>query len=75
MLVLTNPESATATVDVTLHGRDGLVDAPGARGLQVSARTSIEVRLDEVAPGEKVLALHVQVRVGRLSAAITETDV
>jgi hypothetical protein len=75
VLVLTNPESATATVDVTLHGRRGPVDAPGARGLQVRARTSIEVRLDEVAPGEKVLAAHVQVRVGRLSAAITETDV
>jgi len=75
VLVLTNPESATATVDVTLHGRRGLVDAPGARGVQVSPRTSVEVRLDQVAPGEKVMAVHVQVRVGRLSAAITETDV
>jgi hypothetical protein len=75
VLVLTNPESATSTVDVTLHGRDGLVDAPGARGVQVRPRTTVEVRLDQVAPGEKVLAVHVQVRVGRLSAAITETDV
>jgi hypothetical protein len=75
VLVLTNPESATATVDVTFHGRGGLVDAPAARGVQVGARTSVEVRLDRVAPGEKVLAVHVQVRVGRLSAAITETDV
>lgn len=75
VLVLTNPESAVATVDVTLHGRDGLVDAPGARGVQVPPRTSKEVVLNEVAPDEKVLAVHVQVRVGRLSAAITETDV
>jgi len=75
VLVLTNPESATATVDVTFHGRGGLVDAPGARGVQVQPRSSVELRLDEVAPGEKVLAVHVQVRVGRLSAAITETDV
>lgn len=75
VLVLTNPEAATAIVDVTLHGRRGLVDAPGARGVQVEPRTSVELRLDEVAPGEKVLAVHVQVRVGRLSAAITETDV
>jgi hypothetical protein len=75
VLVLTNPEDSAATVDVTVHGRDGLVDAPGARGLQVEPRSSKEVRLDEVAPGEEVLALHVQVRVGRLSAAVTETDV
>jgi hypothetical protein len=75
VLVLTNPENATATVDVTVHGRGGLVDAPGARGIQVKPRARTEVRLDEVAPGENVVALHVQVRVGRLSAAITETDV
>ena len=75
VLVLTNPEAATAIVDVTLHGRDGLVDAPGARGVQVGPRSSVNLRLDQVAPGEKVLAVHAQVRVGRLSAAITETDV
>ncbi|MEO8106306.1 MAG: DUF5719 family protein [Actinomycetes bacterium] len=74
VLVLTNPESATATVDVTIHGRRGVIDAPAARGVQVGARTSVDLRIDEVAPGEKVLAVHAQVRVGRLSAAITETD-
>lgn len=75
VLVLTNPESATATVDVTLHGKRGLVDAVETRGIQVPPRTSSEVRLNQVAPGEEVLAVHVEVRVGRLSAAITETDV
>ena len=75
VLVLTNPENSDATVDVTVHGKRGLVDAPGARGLQVPARSRTEVRIDQVAPGENVLALHVQVRVGRLSAAVTETDV
>ena len=75
VLVLTNPEDSAATVDVTIYGRKGLVDAPGARGIQVDPRSRTEVRLDEVAPGENVLGLHVQVRVGRLSAAITETDV
>lgn len=75
VLVLTNPENSDATVDVTVYGRGGLVDAPGASGLQVPARSRSEVRLDQVAPGEQVLALHVEVRIGRLSAAITETDV
>jgi hypothetical protein len=75
VLVLTNPEEAIATVDVDFFGRRGPVDAPGARGIEVPARSSVEVRLDEVAPGERVLGLNVQVRVGRLSAALTETDV
>ncbi|MEO8329460.1 MAG: DUF5719 family protein [Candidatus Nanopelagicales bacterium] len=75
VLVLTNPEDAVATVDVDVFARNGPVNAPAARGVQVPARNSVEVRLDHVAPGKPVLALHVQVRVGRLSAAVTETDV
>jgi hypothetical protein len=75
VLVLTNPEAAVATVDVAFFGRRGPIDAPGARGVEVPARSNVELRLDEVAPGQPVLALNVQVRVGRLSAALTETDV
>lgn len=75
VLVLTNPEDAPATVDVSFFGKGGIVDAPGARGVQVPARSAVELRLDEAAPGEPVLAVNVQVRVGRLSAALTETDV
>lgn len=75
VLVLTNPEAATASVDVTFYGRDGVVDAPGGRGVQVPARTRVELRLDQIVPGARVLALHVEVQVGRLSAAVTETDV
>lgn len=74
VLVLTNPESATATVDATIHGRGGVIDAPRARGIQVGPRSSVGLRIDELAPGEKVVAVHAEVRVGRLSAAITETD-
>lgn len=75
VLVLTNPESATAAVDVTFYGRSGELDAPGGRGVQVPQRSRVELRLDRLVPGEKVLALHVEVQVGRLSAAVTETDV
>lgn len=75
VLVLTNPEAATASVDVTFYGHDGVVDAPGGRGVQVPARTRVELALDRLAPGARLLALHVEVQVGRLSAAVTETDV
>lgn len=74
-LVLTNPESAVATVDVDIYGRRGPVDAPGGRGVQVSARSNVELSLAKLAPGEKVVAVNVRVQVGRLSAAMTETDV
>jgi len=75
VLVLTNPEEAKATVDVSLYGKRGPVNAPAARGVVVPARSSVQLRLDRVAPGQPVLALDVQVQVGRLSAALTETDV
>ncbi len=75
VLVLTNPEGATAAVDVDVYGTRGPVDAPAARGVQVEPRSRTELRLDQLAPGQRVLALHVKVTSGRLSAALTETDV
>jgi len=75
VLVLTNPEGATASVDVDLYGPKGPVDAPSARGVQVDPRSRTELRLDQLAPGLPVLAVHVKVTSGRLSAAMTETDV
>ena len=75
VLVLTNPEGATASVDVDLYGPKGPVDAPSARGVQVDPRSRTELRLDQLAPGLPVVAVHVKVTSGRLSAAMTETDV
>ena len=74
-LVLTNPENATASVDVDFYGRRGPLEAPAARGVQVDPRSNTELRLDRVVPGEPVLAVHVKVTSGRLSAALVETDV
>lgn len=75
LLVLANPEAAVATVDVGIYGRRGRFDSPAGTGITVPARSRVEVSIPHLAPGQKVLALHVQVRSGRLSAAITETDV
>ena len=74
-LVLTNPEDATASVDVDFLGRRGPLEAPAARGVQVKPRSSTELKLADIVPGEPVLAVHVKVTSGRLSAALTETDV
>ena len=75
VLVLTNPESAVATVDVGFYGKRGPLEVPNARGVQVPERGSVELELDKLVPGQAVLALNAQVRVGRLSAAVIETDV
>lgn len=74
-LVLSNPEDATASVDVDMYGRRGPLSAPAARGVQVPARSTKELSLQRIVPGEPVLAVHVRVTSGRLSAALTETDV
>jgi hypothetical protein len=74
-LVLTNPEDATASVDVDFLGRRGPLEAPAARGVQVKPRSTTELKLADLVPGEPVLAVHVKVTSGRLSAALTETDV
>ncbi len=75
LLVLTNPEASVATVDVGVFGRRGRFDTPAGTGITVPARSRVEVSVPRLAPGQRVLALHVQVRSGRLSAAVTETDV
>ncbi len=75
VLVLTNPEDATAAVDVTFYGHRGEINAPAGRGVQVPARRRVELQVEKIAPAQQVMAIHVQVQSGRLSAAVTETDV
>jgi len=75
VLVLTNPEDASAIVDVGVYGRRGRFDSPAGTGVNVPARSRVEIPVPTLAPAQPVLALHVQVRSGRLSAAVTETDV
>jgi hypothetical protein len=74
-LVLTNPENAVAMVDVSMFGHRGRYDSPAANGITVPARSRVELSIPRLAPAQEVLALHVAVRSGRLSAAITQTDV
>lgn len=71
-LVLTNPLDTPAQVDVTLYGPDGVVAAPGGRGLRVGPRASRVLLLDALAPGLTRTAVHVQVRAGRVAAALAQ---
>ena len=72
---LTNPEAAPRSVDVTLYGPDGPIDAPSGRGVSVAAGRQ-EVRLlDALAPGIPRFAVHVHARQGRVAAAVRDQQI
>lgn len=71
-LYLTNPESVPAVVDVTLYGPSGPISAPGGRGVTVAAGGQRVLKLDALAPDVVRFGVHVQVRQGRVSAALRD---
>jgi hypothetical protein len=74
-LYLSNPSPAPALVDVTLFGPDGRVQAPAGRQIAVAAGGQEVRKLDALAPGVGRFALHVQVRQGRVAAAVRDQQV
>ena len=72
-LVLADPAPTPATVDVTLLGAHGELAAPAARGVVVPASGEAALLLDALAPDQPVLAVHVQVRTGRVSAVLHDS--
>ncbi len=74
-LYLTNPESAPAQVDVTLYGPAGEIDAPSGRGVSVAARGQEVLLLDALAPAIPRFGVHVQVRQGRIAAALRDQQI
>lgn len=71
-IVLVNPDDTAATVDVIVRGPDGLIDTPGGRGLVVTGKSRLIVRLDTLAPGVSATAVQVVVRTGRVGAAVDD---
>jgi Family of unknown function (DUF5719) len=74
-LYLSNPESVPAVVDVALYGPDGPIDAPGGRGVTLAAGAQQVLKLDALAPDVERFGVHVQVRQGRVSAALRDQQV
>lgn len=72
---LVNPEPTPATVDVSIFGANGTVEAPGARGVEVEARGSTVLSLASVAPGVEDVALNVVAVSGRVGVGVRETEV
>jgi Family of unknown function (DUF5719) len=74
-LYLTNPESVPAVVDVTLYGPEGQLDAPSGRGVTLAAGAQQVLKLDALAPDVERFGIHVQVRQGRVAAALRDQQI
>lgn len=74
-LLLANPGVAPAVVDVTVHGPQGVVQAPAANGVAVAPGRQKALYLDAVAPGLSAMAVHVQARSGRVAATLHDSIV
>lgn len=74
LLILSNAESTPAQVDLTLYRESGVLEAGAQTRLLVPAGTQRGVRLEELAPDQPYLAVHVQVRAGRLAATLRDSE-
>ncbi|MEI8056225.1 MAG: DUF5719 family protein [Actinomycetes bacterium] len=66
-IILVNDDDRAAQVDLLVYGPDGQVIAPAGSGILVSASSRREVRLESLAPAQRVTAIHVVARTGRVS--------
>lgn len=75
-LVVTNPATAPAVVDVTVWTEDGQVAAAGTQDLGVPPTGSREISIDAVATGSERTAVRVTASLGRVGAflALREVD-
>ncbi len=70
LLQLANPDATNAFVDVTVFTADGPVDARQGKGILVPGRKRAPIKLEDLAPGKDLLAVHVQAKRGRVAAAM-----
>jgi hypothetical protein len=74
-IYLSNPEPVPAVVDVTLYGPTGPLEVPSARGVTVAAGRQEVLKLDALAPDVTRFGIHIQVRQGRVAAAVRDQQV
>jgi hypothetical protein len=71
-VVLVNPDAFAAVVDLVIYGPNGVIDAPGGRGLVVNPKKRLYVPLDALTPGVPSTAIHVIARTGRIGASVDD---
>jgi hypothetical protein len=71
-LVLVNPDPTPATIDVTVAADGTPFSADRTRGVSLAGHASTTLALVDVAPEQVGVAVHVQTRSGRVTAAIRD---
>ena len=70
-LVLDNPFSTEARVDVSLRTDEGLKLLPGLQGVDVAGRSRVVIRIDQEAVRQPRVAIQVHAELGRVVASQT----
>ncbi|MFI9614780.1 DUF5719 family protein [Streptomyces sp. NPDC052023] len=72
---LTNPDDSAAVVDIELYGKDGALESTVGEGITVAPRSSEPILLSTLTDAEETdLTVHVNVRSGRVGAAVQALD-
>jgi len=75
LVLLSNPSTVAATVDLTVYGETGQVDAPGSTGILVQPGSQRIVSLAGLAPNVGSPVVRVQSRGGQVAASLEESVV
>jgi hypothetical protein len=73
LLLLSNPSDVAASVDLTLYGEGGLVDAPGSTGILVQPQSQRVIPLAGLAPNLNSPVVHVTTRGGQVVASLQQS--
>lgn len=73
LLLLSNPTTVVASVDLTVFGETGAVDAPGATGILVQPGEQRIVSLAGLAPNLQSPVVHVQSSGGQVAASLEQS--
>lgn len=73
-LLLTNPSSVPAAVDVTVYTKDGPQQPRAAQGVAVPPFTQLVIDVGSIAPAEPAVAVHVAARQGRVAMAMWASE-
>ncbi|PPL20180.1 DUF5719 family protein [Microterricola pindariensis] len=73
LLLLSNPTEVVATVELTVYGESGIVDAPGASGILVQPGSQRVVSLAGLAPNLNSPVIHVATRGGQVVASLQQS--
>jgi hypothetical protein len=74
-LTLANPSDVAAKADVAIVAEQGAIEAPGARGIDIPARSTRILSLAGLAPEVASPVLHVTTTIGTVSASVQQSVV